>query len=150
MTTQTRELIQRFKLTEHPEGGFYAQTYRSPHSTAIHFLLTQKDISKFHRIKSDELWHFYLGGSLTIVEITPAGKTLTTVLGQKYSKGESLQYAVKAGHWFGAYCNEGTEFSLVGCTVAPGFDFKDFEMAKREDIAAFLSSEHDTKFFPAR
>ena len=142
------DFIRHFKLNPHPEGGHYVQSYASPRSTAIHFLLTSQDISKIHRLKSDEIWHFYFGGPLTIVEIATNGKTITTVLGQDFPKGEKFQHTVKAGHWFGAFCNEDTPFIFFGCTMAPGFKFEDFEIAKREDVIKFLSPEYNAKFFP--
>lgn len=135
-------LIAALSLKPHPEGGFYAETYRSPEtvtaragprsaSTAIYFLLPAGAASRFHRIRSDELWHFHLGGPLTVVELSPDGRLTETVLGPAVDRGQKLQHAVPAGAWFGAFPNPGTAFALVGCTVAPGFDFADFELAER-------------------
>lgn len=143
-----RTLIESYRLLPHPEGGFYRESYRSsgtipaaslPHhggdrafATAIHFLLTEGQVSRLHRLKSDEMWHFSLGGPLTIVEISPDGRLAQTSLGADVAAGERVQHVVPAGTWFGAFPNPGTAFSFVGCIVAPGFDFADFEMGDRK------------------
>ena len=141
-------LTARFKLQPHPEGGFFRESYRAetavagPHgsrvaSTAIYFLMTADAVSRLHRIKSDECWHFYLGSPLCVVEIHPETGVLTkTILGSNVLGGEMCQYVVKAGTWFGSYPLQGGEFSFVGCTVAPGFEFADFELASREKMLA--------------
>lgn len=145
------ELVKAYALEAHPEGGFYRESYRSAgstpafggvrsQSTAIYFLLPAGAKSRLHRIKSDELWHFYLGGPMTVVQIAPAGEVTSVVLGRDFAAGQRLQHAVPAGHWFGAFPNPGTEFSFVGCTVAPGFDFADFELARRADLLAEFPS----------
>ena len=103
-------------------------------STAIYYLLLQDQKSKLHRIKSDELWHFYLGGPLTLVGIDKRGAPYEVTLGQDIQAGQKLQHAVPAGHWFAATPTVGSEFSFVGCTVAPGFDFAEFEMGKRDQL----------------
>ncbi len=132
--------IKTLSLLPHPEGGFYKETYRSlekislkhgerNYSTAIYFLLEKNNFSAFHKIKSDELWHFYSGDTLEVIEITSEGKLKITDLGPG-----NFQYCVPAGNWFGSRVKAGGNFSLVGCTVAPGFDFADFEMAERENL----------------
>jgi uncharacterized protein len=131
--------IKSLSLLPHPEGGYYKETYRSEesielkkfggkrnYSTAIYFLMEEGNFSALHKIKSDELWHFYEGGVLEIIEIDPGGKLKITELGKT-----NFQHCVKAGHWFGSRVKRGGNFSLVGCTVAPGFDFADFEMAQK-------------------
>jgi len=140
--------IDQLHLQKHPEGGFYKETYRAAelipasglpgrfpadrtHSTAIYFLLRGQDRSLFHRIKSDELWHFHAGASLTIY-ILNQGKCEKHVLGTDIENGESLQIVVPANCWFGARVNDDHGYVLSGCTVAPGFDFADFELAGRE------------------
>lgn len=141
-----QELVRRFNMTPHPEGGFYRETYRSAgsipatalpgfpgersYSTAILFLLRQGDVSHLHRIRQDEIWHFYLGGPLRLAMLSPEGVWSEIILGGEVMNGQQLQYAVPAGYWFGATPAEGSAFCLVGCTVAPGFDFADFEMAE--------------------
>ncbi len=153
MRYSAHELISRLQLTQHPEGGWYRETFRAAEmipaqglpvrfgdsravSTAIYFLLERGDISALHRIKSDELWHFYSGTGLTIHFITPGGEHQKLRLGSNIKSGESFQAVVPAGCWFGAEVSGGGEYSLVGCTVAPGFDFADFEMGNRGDLLA--------------
>lgn len=137
---ELEKLIQKFNMSPHPEGGFFCETYRSEQtidtengkrsvSTSIYFLLRQGDVSHLHRIKSDELWHFYHGEDLEIFEIDERGNFITTVLNQ-----ENPQYVVKANRWFGSRPCANSAYSFVGCTVSPGFDFADFEMAKRENL----------------
>ncbi|HEY3129263.1 MAG TPA: cupin domain-containing protein [Acidobacteriota bacterium] len=145
------ELIELYELTPHPEGGFYRETYRSRgaiakkalpekfsgkrnYSTAIYFLLPQGSKSRLHRIHSDEIWHFYLGDPLTIVQILHNGEVEQVTLGHQIKAGHKLQHVVPAGHWFGAYPNTGGRFSFVGCTVAPGFDFVDLELGNRHQL----------------
>ena len=144
-------LVHRLEMTPHPEGGYYKETYRSkgviPHasldknftgdrhySTAIYFLLQQGDYSAFHRIKSDECWHFYEGGTLLIHVIEKDGTYSCTKLGRQLHENELYQFVVPAGAWFASEPAPGSEFSLVGCTVAPGFDFADFEMAEKQKM----------------
>ena len=147
--TTARELIDRLGLTPHPEGGFYRETYRAPDSvqvsgfagsrsvsTAIYYLLAAGDRSMLHRIKSDEVWHFYAGDPLLIVSLSPDGGLTEFRLGNNVARGETPQHIVPAGHWFGACPAEGSAFALVGCTVAPGFDFADFEMGSRAALTA--------------
>lgn len=129
LADEARRLITTLELKPHPEGGYYRETYRSPHSTAIYFLLTEGERSRLHRIKSDELWHFYCGGPLTVTEIAPDGRVTETALG---AHGGKLQHTVTAGHWFGAQPNAGAGYALVGCTVAPAFQFADFELGRRD------------------
>jgi uncharacterized protein len=144
------ELAMRLDLTRHPEGGWYRESYRSAEAipagalpdrsgarsycTAIYFLLERGDFSALHRIKSDELWHFYGGAPLTIQVIAPSGAHLEMNLGPDLAAGESFQAMVPAGCWFGAELSGTGDFSLVGCTVAPGFDFADFEMGDRDQL----------------
>lgn len=145
--------IEKLGLSAHPEGGYWAQTYRSNEwilkeclperfkaarriSSAIYYLLKSDQISALHRIKSDELWHFYAGSSLTIYAIDSMGELSRTRLGNNPEAGDSFQALVKAGCWFGAKVNVSESYSLVGCTVSPGFDYDDFEIANRCDLLA--------------
>jgi hypothetical protein len=143
------QLIRTFSLLPHPEGGYYKETYRSAevienplkkfpdqrnYSTAIYFLIGENNFSALHRIKSDEVWHFYEGDALEVIEIDLKGNLIRTQLGKNISGGQTFQYTVRAGHWFGSRVLKGGEYSFVGCTVSPGFDFKDFEMASRNDL----------------
>ena len=126
-----QELIQTHGLIPHPEGGFFKETYRSEFSTGIFYLLPQGQKSSFHRIKSDEMWHFYGGDSLTVVEITPEGMLKETRLDKNH-----VQYVVPAGVWFGAYLESASQYAFVGCTVAPAFHFEDFELARKDEFLA--------------
>lgn len=146
-----KQLIQHYNLQPHPEGGFYAETYRSAEvieqnglperfsgsrafSTAIYFLLQAGDFSAFHKIKSDECWHFYAGDPLLIHLMNPHGQLSVVSLGNKPSNGEHFQFVVPAGYWFASEPAPNSKFSFVGCTVAPGFDFADFEMGQQAKL----------------
>jgi len=143
--------IEKFNLLKHPEGGYFKEIYRSDEivkklhlpqgfsgdrnfSTSIYFLLDKTDFSAFHKIKSDEQWHFYAGTSLSIFVISPSGDMETILLGNNFDKGEMFTAVIKKDHWFAAKPNDKNFYSLVGCTVAPGFDFNDFTLAKRDDL----------------
>ncbi len=142
------ELIKHYNLLPHPEGGFFRQTYAAVElifkealperfegsrsfSTAIYFLLPTGSFSAFHRIKSDEVWHFYEGCPLNIHVIHPNGDYECLKLGSNLNNGESYQLVVPANSWFASEpIGDNGSFSLVGCTVSPGFDFSDFELAE--------------------
>ena len=144
-------LIQQFQLDPHPEGGWYKETYRSVEdipakalpdrfmgdrsfATAIYFLLEQGNFSAFHRIKSDEIWHFYDGDALDIYILNDQAGLQVFQLGNKPQTQQHFQLVVPANCWFASRPSAGSNFSFVGCTVAPGFDFKDFELADVEDL----------------
>jgi predicted cupin superfamily sugar epimerase len=148
-------LIEALQLRPHPEGGFYRESYRAPESiaagalperfggdrafsTAIYFLLRGDQVSALHRLRCDELWHFYLGTALELVQITAEGRLAVTRLGPEIAAGEVPQAVVPAGHWFGARLAAPRldAYALAGCTVAPGFDFADLEMARRDELIA--------------
>lgn len=146
-----QELIKRYQLQQHPEGGYYHEAYRSneiiptvglpdrfngqrPYSTAIYFLLEGNQCSTFHRIKSDECWHFYTGIGLHIYILYSDGRGEILKLGDDPGNGYSFQQIVPAGCWFAAKPVHDGGFSFVGCTVAPGFDFADFELASKEEL----------------
>ena len=147
-----QQWIDRLNLQPHPEGGWYRQTYRAPlmlthsalpghggdraASTAIYFLLAGDQFSAFHRLRSDEVWHFYAGSGLVVHVIEPGGRYSELLLGSDAASGEEFQAVVPAGCWFGSSLRHPDTYALVGCTVAPGFDFADFEMAKRDMLAA--------------
>ncbi|MCK5219912.1 cupin domain-containing protein [bacterium] len=147
----TNYWVEKLNLQPHPEGGFFRETYRSHEiipqaalpkrfsgdrvfSTSIYFLLSKDNFSAFHRIKQDELWHFYDGTSLTIHIISLDGSYSTAKLGKNIDEGEIPQVVVTAGCFFAAETNDKESFSLTGCTVAPGFDFADFEMPNRDKL----------------
>lgn len=143
-------IIELLGLQPHPEGGHYAETFRSTlvvsaswqasalsASTAIYYLLTAGEFSSFHRIRSDEIWHFYGGAPLRLHQLSPAGNHSAVELGMDLFRGERPQAVVPAGIWQAAEvaADDETSFSLVGCTVAPGFEFRDFEIARRAELA---------------
>lgn len=148
MSMEKEQIVQTLSMQPHPEGGYYVETFRSATtvetergtraaSTAILFLLGKNDKSHMHRIKSEEVWHFHAGGPLAIIELKEDTQSYSlTVLGSNILNGEKLQHVVPANTWFGSYpYDENSAYSLVGCTVAPGFDFADFELAQnREDL----------------
>jgi predicted cupin superfamily sugar epimerase len=146
-----RYWIEKLQLDPHPEGGCFRQSYRSEvviarealpsefagkraASTAIYFLLDGKSFSAFHRLRSDEVWHFYAGEPLLVHVIDPGGEYFRILLGHEPEAGQVLQAVVRAGCWFASHVADWNSFALVGCTVAPGFDFEDFEMGKREEL----------------
>lgn len=139
-------LIHHYNLTPHPEGGFYRRTYCStacvpqaalPHGyggaracgSAILYLLRAGEYSRLHRLRQDEMWHFYLGGPLRLVCIPLSGVPCEVLLGPDVTQGQHVQYLVPGGCWFGATPAPDVPFALVGCTVTPGFDFADFDLA---------------------
>jgi len=143
--------IESLQLQEHPEGGWFRESYRASESipaeclpdrfngdrcfcTAIYFLLKGTDFSALHRIRQDELWHFYDGSPLTIHMIDSAGAYSTVKLGRNIESGEALAVVVNAGWLFGATVSDPRSWTLVGCTVAPGFEFADFEMPGRTQL----------------
>ena len=153
MDKTARYWIEKLQLEAHPEGGYFRQTYRSDvviagealpsgfkggrsASTAIYFLLEGKNFSALHRLRSDEVWHFYVGAPLVVDMIAPSGAHSSIVLGSDLKAGQVPQTAVPAGCWFASHVADWKSFAVVGCTVAPGFDFEDFEMGKRAELVA--------------
>jgi predicted cupin superfamily sugar epimerase len=152
--------IEKLGLQRHPEGGYFKETYRSSEviikdalparfngdrvfSTCIYFLLNQEEYSAFHVIQQDEIWHFYEGSSLTIHRIDQNGEYTFLKLGRDIENGDALQAVVPAGCWFAAAVNDTGAYSLVGCTVAPGFDFADFKMADRKNLIELYPEHRD-------
>lgn len=142
-------IVDHLSLSPHPEGGYYKETWRSPlvldglpHGgpraamTLIHYLLPGGAHSAFHRVRgSDEAWHFYEGDPLTLHIIEASGAYRTVVLGEDFGSGHVRHAVVPADAWQAAEA-QGPRYALVGCTVAPGFDFADFDMAQRDVLAA--------------
>lgn len=143
--------IDKLNLESHIEGGSFKEIYRSElvlsqlaltahhlgdrnAMTTIYFLLKHGDFSAFHRIASDEIWHFYDGSPLCVYEITTNGTLIKHLLGKDIENGQQPVVIIKAGSWFGSRCEEPGGFTLCGCTVAPGFDFADFELADRDAL----------------
>ena len=133
--TSAAEIIATLGLKPHPEGGWYAETFRDGaggargHSTAIYFLLEEDQISAWHRVKdATEVWHFHAGAPLALSTCEEGNAVIEQVLGIELAAGERPQIVVPAGWWQSA--RSLGEWTLVGCTVAPGFDFAAFEMAE--------------------
>ncbi len=147
MNEKARYYINKLELKKHPEGGYYREIYRSAEmfsidppkknlkrnvSTSIYFMLEGTQKSKFHRLKSDELWHFYDGSSIKIYVIDEKGILDEITLGRKTEDGEVFQTVIKKNNWFASEVINKKSFALIGCTVSPGFDFSDFELADRD------------------
>lgn len=144
------DMVERLQLQPHPEGGFYRETWRSPLQvdpgpgmegtraccTSIYFLLTAGNFSAFHRIRQQELWNFHDGDALELHVLTPEGGHRVVHIGKDLAAGQVPQFVVPAGHWFASRVAAPGAWSLVGCVVAPGFDFRDFELADGRALAA--------------
>lgn len=146
------DLIRDLGLQPHPkEGGFFRETYRAAESlsalppryhgtraasTAIYYLLTPSTYSALHRLRSDEIFHFYLGDPVRMLQLDKAGQGRTLVLGSDLRAGQQLQVLVPRGIWQGSCLEPGGKFALLGCTVAPGFDYEDYESGIRADLTA--------------
>jgi predicted cupin superfamily sugar epimerase len=149
--TTSKDFVRFLEMDSHVEGGYYKETYRSnlvipseslPNrfkgdrsaSTHIYFLLEFGQCSKLHRIAADEHWHFYAGQTLEVYEIKKDGTLVVHKLGNRLDIGELFHTVIESGSWFGSRCMVPNSYSLVGCTVAPGFDFQDFIMADRDKL----------------
>jgi predicted cupin superfamily sugar epimerase len=140
--------IDKLHLEEHPEGGYFVETYRSekfinlpdycgPRNTysAIYYLLEGDQFSAFHKLKSDELLHFYDGSSMILHIIETDGRLNEVRLGPDIDNRETFQTVVKSGSWFAASIDKRSSYSLVGCTVSPGFDYNDWKLGDMEALA---------------
>ncbi|MEC3907296.1 cupin domain-containing protein [Tamlana sp. 2201CG12-4] len=151
--TEAEKIANKLNMLPHPEGGYYKETYRSDgeitpnilgtdftgkrnYSTCIYFLLTSDTFSAFHRIKQDEIWHFYKGAPIMLHIISEKGNYSNVIIGNDLENNEFPQYIVKAKNWFAAEVIGNSTYSLLGCTVSPGFDFKDFELAERAALTS--------------
>jgi uncharacterized protein len=140
-------------LQPHPrEGGFYVRTYESAESigasafedsryagarrtgTAIYYLLEQGTFSEMHRLKSDEVFHFYAGDAVEMLQLREGGSGATVVIGNDLLRGQRPQVVVARGVWQGTRLLEGGRWALLGCTVSPGFEFEDYESGPRESL----------------
>ncbi len=146
------QLIRHLALQPHPkEGGYFRETYRaadmSPQSalapryygprcasTAIYYLLTPNTFSALHRLQSDEVFHFYLGSPVRMLQLYPDGQGRSIVLGPDVLSGQQLQLVVPRGVWQGSLLEPAGEFALLGCTVAPGFEYVDYESGDRQAL----------------
>jgi predicted cupin superfamily sugar epimerase len=154
------EMIELLELRPLPhEGGYYAETYRAPEklkhlperygserafSTAIYYLLTERCRSVMHRLESDEIFHFYAGDQVQMLQLHPDGTGRVVLLGQNFTAGEQWQVVVPQGTWQGARLAAGGRWALMGCTVAPGFEFADFELGRRDELVRMYPEFADT------
>ena len=155
-----QSLITNLQLEPHPEGGFFRETYRSKeiidketlpsyfkgnrnYCTSIYYLLRSEDFSAFHKINQDEIWHFYMGSPIELYSISLDGTLKVVKIGLEITNSEVPQYVVPKHNWFAAKVVKPESFSLVGCTVSPGFDFNDFILAKKDDLISKFP-QHET------
>jgi len=144
-------IIELLHLRPHPEGGYYRETYRADEiipfealperysgprnfSTAIYYLLTSETRSTLHRLKSDEVFHFYMGDPVLMLLLFSDGSSRRVILGHDIKNGHTPQLIVPRNTWMGGLLIEGGKFALLGTTVSPGFDFDDFETGRREEL----------------
>jgi predicted cupin superfamily sugar epimerase len=154
------KLVKLLGLKSHPEGGYYRETYRSDeiiekgalperyrgdrrYGTAIYYLLTRETFSALHRIKTDEIYHFYLGDPVELVQLLPDSSGCVVMLGNDLASGEQVQTVVSRGTWHGAQLVEGGNYALLGTTVSPGFEFADFEIGDRNELIRSYPSFSD-------
>jgi len=155
------QIIEFFEMRPLPyEGSYYVETYRASEkisetalpagytggrnlSTAILYLLTPDTFSALHRLRSDEIFHFYLGDPVTMLRLHSDGSSEVTTLGQDIMNGQCVQVTVSKNSWQGYLLNEGGRFALMGCTVAPGFELADFELGSREELLRQYPSRRD-------
>jgi len=143
-----------------PEGGYYVETYRAGDkvaaellgqryrgrrslSSAILYLLTPDTFSAMHRLPSDEVFHFYLGDAVTMLQLHPDGQSEVIILGHDIFAGQRIQVTVLRDTWQGCMLNEGGKFALMGTTVTPGFDYDDFELGGKEQLQRQYPNEHE-------
>ncbi len=155
---KAEDWIRRLDLKPHPEGGFYREIYRSPEivpraglparfpgdrafATSIYFLLSTGHVSRFHRLRADEIWHLYEGGPVALHVLEPGMGHRRLVLGRDAEAGQAHQQVLRAGWWFGAELEPEADFVMVGCTLAPGFEFEDFELGRRRDLLAAFPAQ---------
>ncbi|MAN27098.1 MULTISPECIES: cupin domain-containing protein [Mesonia] len=165
MLTAAQSIIKKLALEPHPEGGYFKETYRSEgeisenqlpdvfkgnrnYSTCIYFLLTSETFSAFHKINQEEIWHFYKGDAIQLVMISEEGELSEVIIGNDIENGELPQFVVPKHYWFAAKVIQPESYALTGCTVAPGFDFKDFTLPTRQELIDKFPQHQDliTKF----
>lgn len=144
--------IDKLEMIQHPEGGYFRETFRADESTdadklperyntprcistSIYFLLTTESVSNFHRLNSDEIWHFHTGGAARVHIIDPNGAYSYKDIGAALESDQHFQVIIPRHSWFAAEVISG-DYILVGCTVAPGFEFEDFVLAKRDELTS--------------
>ena len=144
----TKDLKQLLGLVPHPvEGGYFRRTYTAAgtvdlprgaraQSTAIYYLLEEATFSEMHVLASDEIFHFYLGDPVEMLQLRPDGSSAVFTLGPDLAAGQHVQLVVPAGVWQGTRLIEDGKMALLGCTVTPGFDFADYRNATAEELIA--------------
>ena len=155
------QIIEFFQMKPLPyEGGYYVETYRCEEktaqaalparytgernfSTAILYLLTPDMFSALHRLRSDEIFHFYLGDPVTMLQLHSNGSSEVITLGQDIFNDQRVQVTVPKNSWQGCFLNKGGKFALMGTTIAPGFELADFELAKREELLRQYPNQRD-------
>jgi len=161
MNSDASYWIRQLGLSHHPGGGYYKVTFRSSAAeesnesqnfqtggmvfswNTIYYLLDHEEFSPFHRIKADEIWHFYLGSPITIYSINPEGMLFEKKLGQNPANRELFQAHMIAGHWFAASVENEDSYALVGCTIAPGINFSQFEIGRRNGLISRFPRHKD-------
>jgi predicted cupin superfamily sugar epimerase len=153
MSITAEQIMKALNMQPHPvEGGFFAETYRSAGSvprevlpgypaarslsTAIYYMLTPGSMSAMHRVRGDEMFHFYLGDPVEMLQLHPGGSGDVVILGQNILAGEKLQHNVLGGVWQGSRLRDGGKFALLGTTMAPGFEYDDYETGARSKLVA--------------
>lgn len=151
MNAAIQQIIDELRLEAHPEGGFFIETYRSKEilanegrnlMTSIYFLLTSENVSKFHQIKSDEMWYFHSGSPLVVHMLSKRGHE-ELIIGNDLNKGQQPYGMVPKDTIFGSCVLEENSYSLVSCAVAPGFDFRDFKLFTKEELMPDYSAFED-------
>ena len=141
MHPRAEQLIRDLALRPHPEGGHYAEVHRSPAVTTICFLLAAGEMSRWHRVRSEEIWHFYEGAPLELLQLTPAGADLERIALGPFSDRQRQVHCVPPNHWQAARSRGA--YTLAGCTVAPAFQFADFALLKDSPaLAATIGRNH--------
>jgi len=155
-----KDWITKLELLPHPEGGYYKEVYRANEkidkaglpsrysserafATSIYYLLESGQFSSFHKLKSDETWHFYNGSPIAIYLISLSGDYQKIVVGDEIGKNQLLQHTIERETWFAAEPLEKNSYSLIGCSVAPGFEFDDFELGKRNELLASFTNHSE-------
>lgn len=145
------EIINKYAMQAHPEGGYYKETYRGEleinnrkNATSIYFLLDGDSVSHFHSIKSDELWYYHEGDALRVHMVSPEGEYSFVDLGPQLDQGQTHQALVPANYIFGSeVLSEELNYALVGCVVSPGFDFEDFKLYKKEEMLKLIPEQRE-------
>ena len=157
---ETDLIIEKLHLIKHPEGGYFKEIYRSEEnieldalpdryessrcfSTSIYYLLVEDQISCFHKLQSDEIWHFYKGAPIIIHCLDTLNGYMKIKLGNKIENDIFPEHTIKRGLWFAAEVEDKNSFSLIGCTVAPGFEFEDFELAKQKELIKLFPQQKE-------